>query len=622
MTGLQIPKDPAANLIWRDRILQEAAEDSGLRQELYTACSLSLLFWINGFVFTYRKFVVDPETNLRRNCAGPAESHVPFVTWPIQDEHILKIEDAVDVGYEVLTDKSRDMGATWDQIAVLHHQWTFKPDRSFLEISRKIDCVDTLSTSGEAGSDPGTLLGKHDYINRWLPEWMKPRYHRTKFHMVNLFNHSRIDGETASPTAGSSDRRTAILLDEMAKMEEGEAIKRSTRDVATCRLPNSTPDGPGTAFSKWATGGQIEVFRMMYWDHPEKGLGRYVKLNETTQKWEIRSPWFDNEEKVRTPKELAIEVLADHIGSGETYFEAANVENHRRLFAREPKSCWRVDFHRGMSTEQVKKTVARSQRQYVKAERRAEGPLKIYVGLVDGRLDQTYNYVLSMDISKGQGASNSVIDITCAETREKVGEWADANTPPYDLARVASALALWVGGARRNGRPFTIWEANGPGWDFGRQFVKVYDYPFYYMDEIAGRTGKTKTKKYGWHSTREKKEEALGMLRRAYAHGGFLNHSEKALDEALTYIYYDGGGIGPAELQKESDAARKIHGDRVIADMLALVGLGDSPISKPSEAEPPKQSFAARRRQHTQRRKEQKAHIERDRFDHRHAGVL
>jgi hypothetical protein len=577
---------------------------------------------VNAFVFTYRKFTVDPETGIRRNCVGPAESHVPFVTWDIQDQHICQIEDAVNVGYEVLTDKSRDMGATWDQIAVLHHQWLFKPDRSFLEISRKIDCVDTLSTSGEAGSDPGTLLGKHDYINRWLPEWMVPTRHRTKFHLVNLLNHSRIDGETASATAGSSDRRTAILLDEMAKMEEGESIKRSTRDVATCRLPNSTPDGPGTAYSKWAMSGTIKVFRMMYWDHPEKGLGRYVKQNETSGKWEIRSPWFDHEEKERTPKELAIEVLADHIGSGETYFESANVDNHRRLFARDALSRWKIDFHRGIPTERIRKIISQGQRQFVRAEQAATGPLKLYTGLVNGRLDQTRTYVLSLDISKGQGASNSVIDVTCVETREKVGEWTDANTPPYDLARIAAALALWVGGARKNGRPFTIWEANGPGWDFGRQFVKVYGYPFYYMDSIAGQVGEKKTRKYGWHSTREKKEEALGMLRRAYAHGGFLNHSAQALDEALTYIYYDGGGIGPAALQKESDAARKIHGDRVIADMLALVGLGDSPIPSSKETEPPVDSFAARRRRYVQRRKEQRAHVERTRFDHRHVGVV
>jgi hypothetical protein len=68
-------------------------------------------------------------------------------------------------------------------------------------------------------------------------------------HLVNLTNRTRIDGESSNATAGSSDRRTSIFLDEMAKMKEAEAIKRSTKDVTACRLVCSTPNGAGTAYS-------------------------------------------------------------------------------------------------------------------------------------------------------------------------------------------------------------------------------------------------------------------------------------------------------------------------------------------------------------------------------------
>lgn len=613
MTGLKVPKGPTENLLWRAKLLSAAESDDGLQRDMYTAASLSILFWVNTFVFTHRKFTIGPDGKPRQ-CKTASDSHIPFVTWAVQDEHILLLEDAINQGYEVLTDKSRDMGATWDHIAAFHHQWMFHPDRSLLELSRKEDCVDQLDKAGEGASDPGTLLGKHDYINLFLPEWMKPAYTRKRMHLVNLVNRSRIDGESTNATAGSSDRRTAILLDEMAKMKEGAAIKRSTRDVTACRLANSTPNGAGTEFSKWRLSGQVKVMVLPWWEHPEKGVGRHAVQDKTTGQWKITAPWYNHEAEIRTPREMAIEIDMDHIGSGETFFENYNLEVHKTLFACPPRSRWKIDFQDDIAEKAISKLIRVRDRKTIVRRREAEGPLQIWYSLLRGRLDQTRNYVIGCDISRGQGASNSVASIYCAETSEKVGEWADANTPPYEFARIAVALCLWVGGARNNGLPLLIWEQQGPGWDFGRQVVKVYNYPIFYSDKQVGTTTDKKSKKYGWHSTRDKKAEALGILRRAYAHGGFINHSELALEEAKTYVYYDGGGLGPASLSEENEQARKTHGDRVIADMLCLVGSQDVPVQKLRNPDKPLRSIGGRKRKWMERRKGRRS---KRRFDFR-----
>lgn len=596
-------------------MLRRAEGDHGLRKALYTAAGLSVLVWVNTFAWTYRKFTINDKGAVQQ-CSS-IESHVPFVTWAIQDEHILNIERAISEGYDLLTDKSRDMGATWDHVVVFHHQWLFQAERNFLELSRKETAVDTFGAAGVAGSDPGTLFGKHDYINKWLPEWMLPRMHRTKLHMINLQNGSRLDGESANASAGSSDRRTAILLDEMAKMDEGESIKRSTKDVTACRLANSTQNGPGTAFAQWRQSGQIKVFPLMYWDHPEKGLGRHVVENTSYPHlgpWLIRSPWFDIQEKERSPKEVAIEILADPIGSGETYFESVNVEAHRALHAKSCRTRWIVDFAKGVPDSDIPKLLRTSNRKRLRAVKNNKGPLRIWTRLIKNRLDQTKNYVLGIDISKGQGASNSVISVMCVETREKVAEWADANTPPYDLARVACAMALWIGGARNNSRPLVIWEQNGPGWDFGRKFVKTYEYSSYYRDRQLGTVAEKRNKKYGWHSNPDKKKVMLNGLRRAYAHGGFINHSTEALDEALLYIYYRGGGVGPACLVEESASARKTHGDRVIADGLCLWAVDEAPRGRKTTLDMPGRCMERRRRD---RLREKKQRAQRDEFDWR-----
>jgi len=165
-----------------------------------------------------------------------------------------------------------------------------------------------------------------------------------------------------------------------------------------------------------------------------------------------------------------------------------------------------------------------------------------------------------------------------------------------------------------------IWEANGPGWDFGRQVVKLYRYPNYYVDQQSGTVQAKKTKRYGWHATREKKEEALGVLRRAYAHSGYINHSSEALDEALTYVYYDGGGIGPANLVEEGAEARKCHGDRVIADMLTLWGVEGKTMRPSNEKMKPPENSMAYRRQQRERARKQTRNLRRDQFDFRQEG--
>ena len=123
ITGLSVPKSISANLQWRIQLLERAEKDSEFQSELYTACSQSLLFWINSFVWTYRLFINEPD-GTRKQCPSN-KAHVPFVTWEIQDEHILEVEKAIDDGYDLLTDKSRDMGATWDHITTVYHKCLF-----------------------------------------------------------------------------------------------------------------------------------------------------------------------------------------------------------------------------------------------------------------------------------------------------------------------------------------------------------------------------------------------------------------------------------------------------------------------------------------------------------------
>ena len=277
----------------------------------------------------------------------------------------MALEQAIDIGQSLLTDKSRDMGATWDHIVLYVHRFIFRPDESHLLISRKQDAVDILDGLPKNYpfgplADPGTLFGKIDYAINRLPTWMLPKMSRKKMHLVNHDNKSRLDGESANATAGSSDRRTSILLDEMAKMDEGESIKRSTRAVTATRFPCSTPNGAGTAYSEWRQSGQIPVFIMPWWEHPEKGKDRYIAEDELNR-FKIRSPWYDRECEECTPKEVAIEIDMDHVGSGNTVFDGTTLAQHKQVFATPRRHMRFINFKKGVPDSDISTIVGKKQ---------------------------------------------------------------------------------------------------------------------------------------------------------------------------------------------------------------------------------------------------------------------
>jgi hypothetical protein len=616
-TGLIVPKHPIANLDYRQKLLVEAEKDDGMKADLMWACRESPLFYFNAFCWTYRQNeVLDDGREIVARI-----QHVPFITWEVQDRAITDICHAIDVGKDLGIDKSRDMGASWIVLTCFHHRWLFFEDQQLLLLSRTEDYVD------KAGNHKA-LFWKLDYLNQNLPDWMRPplvgsrQKHRTSMHMHNILTGSTIDGESTTKHAARGDRRAAILLDEFAAVENGEAMRSATSDVTPCRIVNSTPQA-GTEYSKWMQSGQIEVFKLAWWEHPDKGRNRYYVQDDITKKWCIRSPWYDIEAKRRSPKELAAEVDMDHLGSGDLFFEPTILMQHKALFGKEALSAWDIDMNPDVPNTQIARLIRTNNQPCIVRRRKKQGHLKVWGALNKGRLDQTKSYVIGIDLSKGQAASNSVASVTCVETREKVAELAIATVPPYEFARMVVALALWVGGIGKNKLPFLIWEMNGPGWDFGRLMVKDFQYPCYYVDRTDGTVTERKSNKYGWHNSGgEKKEALLSMYRRNLAHGGFVNHCKLALDEAERYIYYTQASgkmaIGPAGLQQESENAKKTHGDRVIADALCLWVLDDGVNWKKETTLPemPMKSAAYRRQQLLKRRrKEAKENRRRKKFN-------
>jgi hypothetical protein len=572
-TGLIVPKWKDENIEWRQELSKKAEHDFLMQQELLAACKQSPLYWVNAFVWTYHQFETDPETGRQ---IPSTEPHQPMITWEIQDRLFNWLDEQFNTGEDGLIDKSREMGASWCCLEYLHWLWLFRADTEIREMSRVEDLVDSNLAK--------SLFWKHDYINSRLPKWMRPpgilergRGNRTKMRIHNELNGSTIGGESTQKHAMRADRAAILLLDEFAMVDEGMAIRTSTADVAPCRIVNSTTR-VGTEYCRWKQSGQIKVFSLMFWEHPEKGKGRFVLQDEVTKEYSISSPWLERQKERRTPREIATEILGQDLEAGESFFTLSVINKHAALNVRPAKERYNIDLKKGISNDVIPDILRRRDEKAYTIHRAKNGKLEIWGGLINGRPDQSRTYIFGIDTSKGQGASESVVSIKCKQTGHIIAKWKCRNTPPYEFARIIVGLALWVGGANPQKLPYLKWENNGPGWDLGRQLVKIFHYPFYYVSETVGGITDKKQKKYGFHVSRESKELLLRAYERALMQGKIINHDERGLEQAKYYIYWSNGSVGPAELTDKSAAEKLLHGDIVMADALTVE---DKDVAKP-----------------------------------------
>lgn len=629
-TGLVIPKRLDLNLQWRKRLLHAAESSVTTRRQLLNASAKSAIFWVNAFGWTYRPKKPD-ETGKEVALLGAA-THVPFVTWKIQDIAITELVDAIKYGHDLAIDKARDMGATWICLVVIDWFWKFHPNSSFLMLSRKESLVDRRGSMD-------SLFEKLRYFNKWLPNWMQPNNVRdTYMHLENRDNGSVIDGESANPNAGQASRSTATLLDEFARVPDGEAIDTGTADTAACRIFNSTPGSPTSHFTKIIRAHRCKIISLPWWTHPDKGRGMFLTEGSKVKgrgatlpipsdkagfKWV--SPWYVFEDARRTVRNIAQNLDMEHGRVGDMVFDTETIEKHRRTFAREPDAAGIVRFDVELAMRQKREMLRnlyrgqdmRSIQTLYFSEQGASLPWRLWIPLVKyeyefgkekfiaKRPPQDDRYIFGVDISAGTGSSNSIVSVQSRKTGKIVAKFWDAYTSPEALAEIVAFSAAWFGGTKM---PYVVFEKNGPGLQFGKKLIFDLAYPAIFYQNEDGKKGRVKTKRWGWHSNAQRKELLVGEYREALGTGKVINQCHEALDECVDYTFDDAGKITPGTGADEESGAMATHGDHVIADALTVLGSADLPAEvTQDDKKVPFGTHAQRRRDANRQREERHA---------------
>lgn len=555
-----VPKGIAENLEFRRSLLGCASRSREAANDLWVACSRDLLFYVNAFCWTY-----DPRQK---------NGSIPFLTYEFQDELMLDLVDKIENGGDVLVSKSRDMGASWCILTVYEWLWHFRSDLSFLLVSRNEDYVDKPG-------NPKSLFWKIDFLHKNQPQWLLPNMTRTKLRLTNEDTGSNIDGESTTGDVARGDRRTSIAMDEFAAFDNDASYRAlsSTRDATNCRIFNSTPAGTAGAFYDLHQNDEITKWRLHWTVHPSKAAGLYYEGKKA------RSPWYDNEcKRCAHPQEIAQELDIDFAASDYQFFDPAELNKHANDYALPPFTVGELEFDDRSNVTGFTKTPQGRLSLWMHPDARNEMP-------------NDRRFAMGVDIATGTGSSNSVISVADCRTGEKVAEFVSPTTRPDQLGRYAVALAKWFKGNDPIGA-YLIWEAPGPGRNFGDVVLELGYRNIYYRTNEASRS-KKQSDIPGWWPTKDEKRAVYGEYRRALSSGAFINRSRPALDECREIVYSSTGWITHSKSLSKLDpsGAKENHGDRPTADALLCKGMSKFPVVKKNRQVIPEGSFLHRRQE-------------------------
>ena len=605
-----IPKSIEENIDFRKRLHSSLIGDKSAQKTYLELCYNYPPIFFSSALFTF-----DP-----RQKAG--YRNIPFILRPEQANAVLNLKDAIDNGYDLLIEKTRDEGATEIITKLFLMYWLIVPDTVFLVGSRKEEYVDKEG-------DHKCLFAKIMYGKKSLPLWMHPRkIDRAKLKYRNLDNNSIIIGESTNENFGAGNRSLAIMLDEFGRVEHkvAQSIRDSVSDVTDCVIYNSTHwFGRGHPFAKLRFSNKIKVIQLPWFKNPVKNKGMYrspdlniIKIEDIDyykQKYpkifsdkqiykygeleqdllfnypeekvlfkadgvdKLRSPWYDEQDARRDRRDMASNIDMNPGGAQDSFFDADVCTIIRSEKVRKPDYTGEIEFKSGDKNKLFNIRF----RQFGGRER-----FRWWGELYKGRPNQDHNYIVACDVSGGTGASNSVAGIYDVNTYEKVGIWADPNTPPESFADQVIAICRWIGG--RTKKPFLIWEANGPGGSFYKR-VRFHGYNFVYMSRNTRDRTNKRTKKPGWYSRGESKYDLLldlkialneGLKTNPY-HRALVIYDEDTVGEYDDYMFYENGDIGLSESVDETSGAKKAHGDRVISDGLAVLAMAEVPKAMANE---------------------------------------
>jgi len=645
-----IPRDLVENINFRQNLHSYLATDIAA-QKVY----LEMCFAQPQIAFNSAFWVYDADSL-------PGYRNRPFILRePKQTLFVDRIKHAIDYQHDLVADKSRREGATEIICKMYTLYWWLSPLTSFLIGSRKEDLVDQSTEIKH-----GIILGPHQclfhkilYAINTLPAWVKINFLKKHKFLQNLDNGAMIEGEATNESFGAGNRAVSVLVDEVARIEPpiAQNIIDNIRETSKCCIYNSTHFkwGSGHPYAKLLRSNKIEVVTLGFEDNPEKNQGLYCSpsagviqikdidyyrsrcklfnniesmqsiavdpIKKELQEYDIRfvadggelnfgrdrSIWFDAEEiRSQSKMDIAQNILRIAQGSADQFFDPEMIHRLRATYSETPR-------YKG----DIKFDIIKNKITNIKFTTQSHDKLFYWWGKLDANYnpDITHNYIVSCDISRGTGASNSVLAVCDINTQEICGLFASAYIDVSDFAELAIATCKWLDNA------YLIWEANGPGDTFDKRLVK-YGYNRVYINRNERSIKHDRSMYRGWRSTPGPNGSKMDMLTQLDAALGeslkherlyryLVLHDAATINELEDYMFdVHKIDVKPSNSIDETTGAQYAHGDRVIAVGLCVLAMNEAhPADLRRKKTPPVNSFEHRYRKWQGEKEENKQFI-------------
>jgi len=417
----------------------------------------------------------------------PLRGRIDFHTFPFQNDCL---EAFNDHRFNVVV-KSRQLGLSTLTAAYAVWLAMFRKDKSILIIATKLAVAQNF-------------IKKVKIALTGIPQWMWITEITAKnTQAIEFSNGSQIKAVPTSEDAGRSEALSLLIVDEAAFIRNFDELWKGlypTLSTGGRAILVSTPNG---------TGGQ-------YYDIYHGAEAGDNEFNPIKLPWDVHpersSDWFDKESKNLNKQQVAQELLCDFQASGETF----------------------------LSTDDI--TILQSQ---IRSPIEKWGPQNgVWVWKY---FLESHNYVISADVSRGDGADYSTFHVIDIVESEVVAEF-KGKVPPDQLA------VLLAEAGRRYGNAMLCPESNTYGYAVLMKLQELGYTNIYFKkekDKFNAMYGSGPIAKAGFSTQNQSRAQILTKLEEVIRNKKVSIYSSRLVSELKTFVWT--GAKAQAQRGKNDD---------------------------------------------------------------------
>ena len=431
----------------------------------------------------YAKCATDPVYFLGKYgvIQHPLKGKVNFNLYDFQEK---SLESFMKHDYNIVL-KARQLGLSTLTAGYALWMMTFQQDKNILVIATKQETAKNLVT-------------KVRVMHANLPGWLKQPCVEDNKLSLRYKNGSQIKAVASSEESGRSEALSLLIIDEAAFIDKIDTIwgaAQQTLATGGRALVISTPNGVGNFFHKTWVGAENGTndfnFIKLHWSvHPER-----------------EQEWRDEQDKLLGPSLAAQECDCDFITSGRGVIDGLLLENLKESSVREPIEKRGIDSNYWIW----------------------QPP------------NYTKNYVVSADVSRGDGTDYSAFHIIDVESLEQVAEY-KGKISTQDFGNMLVNVASEYNNA------LLVVENNNIGWAAIQQVIdREYPNLFYtskdlqYVDVQHQMTNKYRSQERnmvpGFSTTQKTRPLIVAKLEEMFREESVVVHSQRLIDELFVFIY-------------------------------------------------------------------------------------